>query len=248
MNMKNNKWLIVGGILVVLLLLFLALGGGNSLSLMGTALATCDETPLAQNQFLGMIQAPWGVNVRIGAGQNYDYVNAAKMGLPKCTIFELLGRNPDATWLLVKSETENLMGWIAIGQTWDGTPWEKINMNIMDLPVSKAVFGSQQTSGGQSGTNKGIVVSINNNVASVSISGLAVNEPFYLMLAPSGNAVKSIAFYYGQADSNGNAQFKTTMPLTWADGSKVESGTLEMSAFSSVTGSLVGYLSFPYYR
>lgn len=245
---KKGSWLIVGVVLVLLVIFALTSRGGEYLNLVGSAGASCDETPLAQNPNLGMIQAAWGINVRIGPGQNYDYVNPSKMGLPKCTIFELLGRNADSTWPLVTSEKENLAGWIATGQTWDGTPWEKINMDINTLPVSNTILGSQNASGGQSGTNKGIVVSIEKNLASVSVSGLPANDPFYVTLAPSGISQKGILFYNGYADANGKAYFQSSMPLKWSDGSKVESGTLVMMAFATKTGEQVGYVSLQYYR
>jgi hypothetical protein len=208
--LKNKLWVIVGSVIVVLLVVALVSEGGGIAQLAGTAF--CDTTPMLTNPRLGMVVAPNGMFVRTGPdATRYGFVDPGKKGIPYCSMFEMQGRNTNGTWLFVNGA--GLTGWIKYDPQ-----WQMINMNIIDLPVTEAILQPLPSSGGSSSV-KGVSVSINNNIATVGITGLPANKAFSVKLqAPGG---KTADLGNGTSDSSGYGQVVANMPANWPSGTSI---------------------------
>lgn len=237
---RKSPWIFVGLLLLFALIVMVATGGkiGNA-NLSGAAGSNtvCDASQMDTNSEMGMVITTDGIMVRTGPNINYENVDPEHPALSYCTIFEMLGRNADSTWILISSE--GLTGWIFYDVS-----SEKLNTEIYNLPVMNA------TSEHVIADNiiEGFHVTIENNMAYVTVTGLAANKAFYVRLRPDGFAKKEINFYQGVADGYGRAAFQQMLPFVWEDGSPVEYGRLVMEVFITKTKEQVGSVVILYNR
>jgi uncharacterized protein YgiM (DUF1202 family) len=229
----QNVIIIIGVALVAFILGYLSAdsSGVSGFSLSGAAGAVaseyCDTTPLSNTDPTGLVLAD-PLNFRIGPGLSYDIISV----LDYCTPISLLGRTDDSAWLLVRIQG-NVEGWVY-------AYYILANMDINDLDVVTGYGGPNQPAGP---AKRGISVVIQYGQASAFVTGVPANEQIVAILAPSSGSGKSLTVTSGWTDAQGNATLVFQMPTTWADGSKVKSGSMTLTVIvDDVT--LTAYLTY----
>jgi hypothetical protein len=220
---------IIGAVVVLLLVVVVAGGGGGYLS--GAAGAGCASPGAMQGV---VVTTGDGVNLRGGPAATYAIV----IGLKRCSMFDIKGRNSDASWLEVESNVGGslLRGWVANGSDNYGNKW--LNLNLTDIgavPLSTATYGQQvPASGGSAGGGYGGPIGDNyfeiggGYVSSGKITGLSASQPYNVTLAPADAPKKAVVIWQGTTNNDGSTGFQAPFPYTWADGSQIKSGNLTL--------------------
>ena len=233
----QNIIILVGLALITFVLGYVArdlFGTASSLSFSGAAGAAasgqaCDTSILSGTEPAGVVLAD-PLNFRIGPGLDYSIITV----LDYCTPISLIGRTEDAAWLLVQLPG-NLEGWVY-------SYYILSNVDLVDLDISTG-YGGEDTVP-SSGTGKpDFSVVIQNNQAAVFVTGMPANGAVVATLGPTQGSPKSLAVASGYADANGSITLTFTMPSTWSDGSKLESGTMSLIV-SSGDVVLNGWLTY----
>jgi hypothetical protein len=155
------------------------------------------------------------LNFRIGPGLDYSIVTT----LDYCTSAKLIGRTTDESWLLIQLPG-NMEGWVF-------SEYVMSNIDLTDLKVTTGFGGENTVPSGTTGKLDFSAV-IQYNQAAVFVTGMPANGPVVATLGPSQGSAKSLQVASGYADSQGTITLIFPMPSTWADGSKVESGTMSL--------------------
>ena len=222
---KTQSIAILVGVAFVAFVLGLLSGGALDTSdavLVGTAGlmdedGNCDTSILNTVDSVGVVLAD-PLNFRIGPGLIYDI----KTTLGFCTPVSLVGRNEDASWLLVELEDSNLEGWVY-------SYYIQGNIDFEDLEI-KTGYGGPNTSPSVGTGAKSINVVIQYGDGVVFVTGMPANTETYAVLNPSsGYGLKSVAVASGYTDENGDITLAFNMPTTWADGSSIQSGELTLT-------------------
>jgi uncharacterized protein YgiM (DUF1202 family) len=178
-----------------------------------------------------------GLNLRLGPGTDHLVVRLMNRGL----LLDILGRNERNDWLLVEL-TSGTQGWVYYS-------YVDTSANIAELPLREAYGGAYVVEPviiQDDPKPLDINVVIENNIATVQISGFPGGQALIASLGPSRRKT-DLVVASGTSSPNGNATLQFNMPAEWADGSPVKSGTLSL-VVSTSDGSFDITASIQYYR
>jgi len=229
----QNVIIIIGVALVAFIFGLLSgnLSGVSGFGLSGAAGAAasayCDTSPLGNADPTGLVLAD-PLNFRIGPGLGYHIISV----LDYCTPVSLLGRTDASDWLLVKIQG-NVEGWVY-------SYYILSNMNIDDLDVVTGYGGPSQP---DSPAKRDISVVIEYGRAVTFVTGVPANQEIIAILAPSKGSAKGLQVASGWTDANGGATLIFDMPTTWADGSKITSGSMTLTVTAGDV-TLTAYLTY----
>ena len=117
-------------------------------------------------------------------------------------------------------------------------------MNINDLKVTSASSGPiLDTSSGGAGGLTGATVFIQGNQGATFVTGMPANAMVSATLSPSSGSGKALAVASGYGDALGTITLTFQMPTNWADGSKVESGTMTLT-FTSGSTTMTAWVTY----
>lgn len=212
-------------------------GGSTDVNFSGAAAMAasgqaCDTSSMQTSDPIGITLGD-PLNFRFGPGLDYAIVTT----LDFCTSAKLTGRTANEDWLLIELPG-NMEGWVY-------SEYVMSNIDLTDLKVSTGFGGENTVPSGATGKLDFSAV-IQYNQAAVFITGMPANGPVNATLGPSAGSAKSLAVASGYADANGTITLIFPMPTAWADGSKVESGTMSL-IISSGDVVLNGWITYYLY-
>jgi uncharacterized protein YgiM (DUF1202 family) len=161
------------------------------------------------------------LNVRFGPGTNHQIVTMLSPG----DEVVMKGRTADNLWVEV-TLADCRGGWVY-------AVYLKTDASIASLPFTAGAGGpvSDDPSGAPTDGRSGIWISIENNVAFVTVKGLPANQNVTLSIATDNKSLENISSKL--ADSTGTANFKFTMPARWGDGSIITQSNIWLTATSA---------------
>ncbi|MFC1879329.1 SH3 domain-containing protein [Chloroflexota bacterium] len=178
---------------------------------------------------LGVVNVD-SLNLRIGPGQNHLVLRLLHQGQD----LEIHGRSEKLDWLLVHLPS-GTQGWVA-------TQYVDTLADIAALPMREAYGGPyiiQPELPVDQREPLNLLVSIENNLAEITISGFPENSDIFATLgAADGSSELVVAS--GTTSLNGNATLHFNMPTEFADGNPVKSGELTL-----VVATMDGSFSLP---
>lgn len=188
----------------------------------------------AQPLVRGRVNAQ-GLNLRVGPGIRHLILRQLDEG----TELELQGRSENLEWLLVRLPN-GTQGWVS-------HEFVDTQAVIASLPLKEAYGGPDlaPSNGGQDVRQPmNVQVSIENNAATVIVSGFPGDSQVNLMLGEAGGRA-DLQVGSGVTTENGNAVIRFNMPSHWPDGKPLASGNLTLVASSAAESITV---NLQYYR
>ena len=219
---KHQNIVVITGIAIIAFLLGMI--SGNLLDISGANFSggaglaespgNCDTTRIRGQEPTGVVLAD-PLNFRLGPGLEHNIISV----LDFCTTVSLVGRSSDSTWLQVQAPG-NLEGWVF-------SSYIQANVNLDDLEVTTGFGGPETTTaGGSDFPQVSVVIQLDQAVALVS--GMPANTDTVAVLKPLSGSGKNITVATGKTDANGNITLSFEMPAKWADGTKLESGSMKL--------------------
>jgi len=161
------------------------------------------------------------LNVRFGPGTKHQIVTTLASG----DQVEMKGRTADSAWVeVILSDCRG--GWVY-------AVYLKTAISIASLPFTAGAGGpvSDSPSGAPDDGKSGVWISIENNVANVTVKGMPSDQNVTLSLTADNKTLPDFAT--NVANSSGTANFKFTMPAKWSDGTAITQSNLWLLATSS---------------
>jgi hypothetical protein len=177
------------------------------------------------------------LNLRIGPGTNHPVLRLLHEG----QALEIHGRSEKLDWLLVALPS-GTQGWVA-------TEFVDTQVNIASLPLREAYGGPyfiQPELPDDERKPLDVRVVIENNIATVTISGFPGNSKILAKLGPAGGAT-DLVVASGTTSPNGNAILEFSMPAEWPIGNPVKSGEQTL-VVAAQDGTFSTQITIQYYR
>jgi uncharacterized protein YgiM (DUF1202 family) len=172
---------------------------------------TVQNTPLptaaATPQTLEAVVAADSLNLRIGPGFDYAVVRLLQQGASVIPT----GRSSDGLWIEVHM-SDGSAGWVF-------GAYLQSSANLAALPVTEA-YGGLDNPAPTAVSSYSILVSIDNNKATVTVARFPPNRKISAALGPAGKA-PGLVVASGKTDASGRATLSFEMPATWENGSHV---------------------------
>lgn len=155
------------------------------------------------------------LNLRIGPGFDYAVVRLLQQGF---TVIPS-GRSNDGLWIEVHT-SDGSAGWVFGG-------YLQTSVDLAALPVTEA-HGGLDSPAPTPNSSYRILVSIDNNVAEVTIARFPPNRKITATLGPAGTA-PGLVVAKGKTDASGRTTLSFEMPANWEDGSRVTENDLVLA-------------------
>jgi hypothetical protein len=200
-------------------------------------------------QFLPMPPAPeatsihgvvnvQGLNLRLGPGANHKILRQLAEG----TQVEIQGRSENMEWLLVRLPS-GTQGWLF-------ADYVDTQAVIANLPLKEASGGAYLAPSDavqDVRQPQNVQVSIENNIATVVVTGFPSDSKLTVKLGKSGREADLMVVGEGSASENGNALIRFKMPAEWSDGTPLSSGELTL-VVNTPNGKVSVTIKIQYYR
>jgi hypothetical protein len=149
-----------------------------------------------------------GLNLRLGPGANHKILRQLAEG----TQVEIQGRSENLEWLLVRLPS-GTQGWVF-------AEYVDTQTVIADLPLKEASGGAYLAPSDAAQDVRqpqNVQVSIENNIATVVVTGFPSDSKLTVKLGKSGREADLMVVGEGSASGNGNALIRFKMPVEWSD-------------------------------
>lgn len=179
-----------------------------------------------------------GLNLRLGPGANHKILRQLAEG----TQVEIEGRSENLEWLLVRLPS-GTQGWVF-------AEYVDTQAVIADLPLKEASGGAYLAPSDAAQDVRqpqNVQVSIENNIATVVVTGFPSDSKLTVKLGKSGKEADLMVVGEGSTSENGNALIRFKMPAEWSDGTPLSSGGLTLMV-STPNGKANVTIKIQYYR